>query len=104
MAFPEMAWDVGYLIHLCFHPHPIKPEWTLKVKGETVLDHAVFWLGRADRLVKTRRSPSPSGIWRVRLFSPQLGKRQNGNLSFIEWKYQKYTGYGELRRQNEKQK
>ena len=46
-----MAWDVGYLTHLCFHPHPIKPtkaERTLKVKGETVLDHVVFWFGGAD--------------------------------------------------------
>ena len=60
LTFPEMAWDVGYLTHLCFHPHPIKPtkaERTLKVKGETVLDHVVFWFGHADRPVKTRRSP-----------------------------------------------
>ena len=45
LAFPEMAWDMGYLTHLCFHPHLIKStkaEWTLKVKGETVLDHVVF--------------------------------------------------------------
>ena len=37
LAFPEMAWDVGYLTHLYFHPHLIKPtkaEWTLKAKGE----------------------------------------------------------------------
>ena len=57
LAFPEMAWDVGYLTHLCFHPHLIKPtkaERTLKVKGETVLDHVVFWFGCADRQVKTR--------------------------------------------------
>ena len=55
LAFPEMAWDVGYLTHLCSHPHLIKPtkaEWTLKVKGETVLDHVVFWFGCADRQVK----------------------------------------------------
>ena len=25
LAFPETAWDVGYLTHLCFHTHPIKP-------------------------------------------------------------------------------
>ena len=57
LAFPEMAWDVEYLTHLCFHLHLIKPtkaEWTLKVKGETVLDHVVFWFGRAYRRVKTR--------------------------------------------------
>ena len=61
LAFPEMAWDLEYLIHLCFHPHTIKPtkvEWTLnvkgappkkKVKGEIVLDHVVFWFSCADR-------------------------------------------------------
>ena len=55
LAFPEMAWDVGYLTHLYFHPHLIKPtkaKWTLKVKGETVLDHVVFWFGCA-----VQRSP-----------------------------------------------
>ena len=60
LAFPEMAWDMGYLTHLCFHPHLIKPtkaEWTLKVKGETVLDQVVFWFGSADWQVKTHRSP-----------------------------------------------
>ena len=57
LAFPEMAWDMGYLTHLCFHPHLIKPtkaEWTLR---EKVLDHMVFWFGCADWQVKTRRSP-----------------------------------------------
>ena len=60
LAFLETAWDVGYLTHLYFYPHLIKPtkaEWTLKVKGETVLDHVVFWFGCADRQVKTRRFP-----------------------------------------------
>ena len=59
LALLETAWDVGYLTHLCFHPHLIKPtkaEWTLKVKGETVLDHMVFWFGCADQQVKTHRS------------------------------------------------
>ena len=54
-----MAWDVGYLTHLCFHPHLIKPtkaEQTLKVKGETVLDHVVFWFGCANWKVKTCQS------------------------------------------------
>ena len=95
LAFPETAWDVGYLTHLYFHPHLIKPtktEWTLTVRGETVLDH-VFWFGCDDWQVNTRQSPFPSGIWQVRLFSPQLGRRQNGNLSVIEWNYQKYIGY-----------
>ena len=45
LAFLETAWDVGYLTHLSFRPQlikPTKPERTLKVKGETVLDHVVF--------------------------------------------------------------
>ena len=57
LAFPETAWDMGYLTHLYFHPHLIKPtkaEWTSKVKGETVLDHVVFWFSCADWQVKTR--------------------------------------------------
>ena len=57
LAFPEMAWDVGYLTHLYFHLHLIKttkPDRTLKVKGETVLDHVVFWFDHANRQVKTR--------------------------------------------------
>ena len=60
LVFPETAWDMGYLTHLYFYPHLIKPtkaEWTLKVKGETVLDHVVFWFGCADWQVKTHRSP-----------------------------------------------
>ena len=35
LAFPEMAWDIVYLTHLCFHQHLIKPtkaEWTLREK------------------------------------------------------------------------
>ena len=59
LVFLEMAWDMGYLTHLYFHPHLIKPtktEWTLKVKGETVLDHVVFWFGHANWQVKTCRS------------------------------------------------
>ena len=58
LAFLETA--MGYLTHLYFHPHLIKPtkaEWTLKVKGETVLDNVVFWFGSADWQVKTCRSP-----------------------------------------------
>ena len=59
LAFPETAWDVGYLTLLCFHLHPVKltkVEWTLKVNGETVLD-LVLWFGCADWQVNTRRSP-----------------------------------------------
>ena len=57
LAFLETA--MGYLTHLYFHPHLIKPtkaEWTLTVKGETVLD-LVLWFGCADWQVNTRRSP-----------------------------------------------
>ena len=59
LAFLETSWDVGYLTHLYFHLHLIKPtkaEWTLKVKGKTVLDH-VSWFGCADWQVNTCRSP-----------------------------------------------
>ncbi|KAI4563783.1 hypothetical protein MJG53_016357 [Ovis ammon polii x Ovis aries] len=35
---------------------PTKAEQTLKVKGETVLDHVGFWFICADRQVKTHRS------------------------------------------------
>ena len=47
---------MGYLTHLCFLLHLIKftkAEWTLKVKGETVLDHVVFWFDHANQQVKT---------------------------------------------------
>ena len=59
LAYLETACDVGYLTHLYFHLHLIKPtktEWTLKVKGKTVLDH-VSWFGCADWQVNTCRSP-----------------------------------------------
>ena len=57
-----MASDVRYLTHLYFPPHLIKPtkaEWTLtlKVKGETVLDHMVFWFSCADQQVKAHQTP-----------------------------------------------
>ena len=72
LAFLEMAWEMGYLTHLCFHLHLIKPtkaEWTLKVKGETVLDHVVFSFSHANTLIPLL----PLGS--------QLGRRQNGNIS-----------------------
>ena len=50
LAFSETAWDVGYLTHLCFYPHPIKPtnaEWTLKLRRNS-RGHVVFWFGHAD--------------------------------------------------------
>ena len=60
LTFLEMAWDMGYLTHLCFHPDLIKPtkaEQTLKLKGETVMDHVVFWFHPVDWQVKTCWSP-----------------------------------------------
>ena len=38
-AFPEMAWDMGYLTHLCFHPHLIKP-----TKAERTLREKQSWI------------------------------------------------------------
>ena len=104
-----MAWDVGYLTHLCFHPHPIKPtkaERTLKVKGETVLDHVVFWFGSADWQVKKARL-SPFSLWDLAgkaLLTPIRKEAEWQYKCFIEWNYQKYIGYRELCRQNEKEK
>ena len=99
---------MGYLTHLYFHLHPIKPtkpEWTLKVKGETVLDHMVFWFGRADRQVKTRRSPFyPWDLAGKALLTPIRKEAEWQFKCFIEWKYQKYIGYRELHRQNKKEK
>ena len=53
LAFPEMAWDMGYLTHLCFQAHQSRVDF----KGETVLDHVMFWLSCADWQVKTQGSP-----------------------------------------------
>ena len=39
LAFLEMAWDVGYLTHLCFHPHLIKP-----TKAERTLREKQSWI------------------------------------------------------------
>ena len=38
LAFPEMAWDMVYLTHLCFHLHLIKP-----TKAERTLWEEQFW-------------------------------------------------------------
>ncbi|MXQ92032.1 hypothetical protein E5288_WYG009861 [Bos mutus] len=86
-----MAWDVGYLTHLYFHPHLIKPtkaKWTLKVKGETVLDHVVFWFGCAHRQLKTRQAPLlPPGSGRQnekeKQKKVQEGKQDGGSESKI---------------------
>ena len=97
LAFPEMAWDMRYLTHLHFHLHLIKPtkaERTLKVKGETVLDHVVFWFGCADLQVKTRRSLF--SLWHLAgkaLLTLIRKEVEWQSKCFIEWKYQKYIGY-----------
>ena len=60
IGFSRDGWDVGYLPHLYFHLHLIKPtkaEWALKLRGETVLDHMTFWFGCADWQMKSCRSP-----------------------------------------------
>ena len=60
LRFLDTAWDVGYLIHLYFHPYMIKPtkaKQTLQVKGETILYHVVFWFGHAEWQVKTCQYP-----------------------------------------------
>ena len=84
LAFLEMARDMGYLTHLCFQAHQGRTDF----KGETVLDHVMFWFSCADWQVKTCRSPF--SLWDLagRLFSPQLERRQNGNFSVTEWKSQ----------------
>ena len=38
LAFLETAWDMGYLTHLCFHPHLIKP-----TKAERTLREKQSW-------------------------------------------------------------
>ena len=53
LAFLEMAWDMGYLTHLCFQAHQGRTDF----KREAVLDHVMFWFSCADRQVKTHRSP-----------------------------------------------
>ena len=85
LAFLETAWDVGYLTHLCFHLHPVKPtkaEWTLKVNGETVLDHVVFWFGCTAQQVKI-------SLWDLvgkALLTPIRKEAEWQFNCFIEWK------------------
>ena len=38
LAFPEMAWAMGYLTHLCLHSHLIKP-----TKAERTLREKQSW-------------------------------------------------------------
>ena len=89
--------DVGYLTHLCLHPHLIKPskaERTLKVKRETVLDHVVFWFGSADLQVKTCQSAFSHWDLAGKALLTPIRKEEKWQFKcFIEWKYQKYIAY-----------
>ena len=101
LTFPETVWDVGYLIHLCFHPHPIKPtkaERTFKVRGENNLGP----LGVLVRRCGPAGEDSPIPLLAGRLSSPQLRRRRNGNISVSLSRNIKYLRYRELRGQNEK--
>ena len=86
--------DVGYLTHLCLHPHLIKPSKAERIfKGETVLDDVVFWFGCADQQVKKHRSPL--SLWDLAgkaLLTPIRKEAEWQFKCFIEWKYQKYIG------------
>ena len=88
---------MGYLTHMCLHPHLIQPskaEQTLEVKGETVLDHVVFWFGSADWQEKTCQSPfSHWNLAGKALLTPIRKEEKWQFKCFIEWKYQKYIGY-----------
>ena len=69
------------------------------------MDHVEFWFNHADRQVKTGRSPF--SLWDLvgkALLTPIRKKAEWQFKCFIEWKYQKYIGYRELCRQDEKEK
>ena len=97
LAFLETAWDVGHIIHLCFHLHLIKPtkaEQTLKVRGETTLDNVVFWFNHTDQQVKSHQSPL--SLWDLagKALLPPVWKEVEWQFKcFTEWKYQKYLGW-----------
>ena len=59
---------------------PTKAEWTLKVKGETVLDHVVFWFSCADRQVKTQWSPF--SLWDLAGKAPLIPIRKEAKWQF----------------------
>ena len=61
-------------------------------KGETVLEHVVFWFGCADWQVKTLQSPF--SFWNLAGKALLTPIRKEAEWQFvIEWKYQKYIGY-----------
>ena len=74
-------------------------------KGETVLEHVVLWFSSAAPRVKTRQSPFSLCDLAGKAFLTPVRKEAEWQFKrFIAWKYQKYIGYGELHRQNEKEK
>ena len=97
LAFLETAWDMGYLIHLCFHLHLIKPtkaEQTVKVRGETILDNVVFWFNRTNHQVKSHQSPFSLWYLAGKAFLSPVWKEVEWQFKcFTEWKYQKYLGW-----------
>ena len=63
-------------------------------KGETVLDHVVFWFSCAYWEVKA--SWSPFSLWDLAgkaLLTLIRKEVEWQSKCFIEWKYQKYIGY-----------
>ena len=67
------------------------------------MDHVVFWFSHADWQVKTRGSPfSLCDLAGKALLTPIRKEAEWQFKCFIEWKYQKYLRYQELRKQNEK--
>ena len=69
------------------------------------MDHVVFWFGHASWQVKTRLPPF--SLWDLAdkaLLTPIKKEAEWQYKCFIEWKCQKYIGYQELCRQNEKAK
>ena len=83
LAFPGEAWDVGYLIHLCFYPHPVKPTRTRKTSKTSTRrqSHRIqrgknFPGHRMDDDPTNQRScgaeSSPTGNWPVSLPEPPL--------------------------------
>ena len=77
----------------------------MKVKGETVLDHMVFWFRCSNWQVRTLLSPFFLWDLAAKVLLIPIRKEVEWQCKcFIEWKYQKYIGYQELCRQNEKEK
>ena len=93
-------------VFICTWSSPPRQNGLLKLREKhVVLDQVVFWFGRADWQVKTRRSTFL--LWDLAdkaLLTLIRKEVEWQSKCFIEWKYQKYKGYRELCRQNEKEK